>query len=905
MARLFGRDDVRGAARTALAEPDVHGVLLTGDAGIGKTRLATSLLAEAADTGRPTRVVRGSPQARQVPAAPLLTWLADAGDAAPDALGPAVALRRHLAEADDVPLVLADDADQVDDTTLDALLDLAEAGLLTLVVTQRSGTRRLPRVQAAAQRGSLHRLDLGPLDRASTVGLAEDLLGHALAPDARRRLHSLSSGNALYAREVATAWAEGDLLRPGPAGHHLGGPHGDRLRQPRLVDLLADRLDGCSEAERRTLVAVAACEPVITTDLGDVADTASVESLHRRDLLSVEPGPRGLVLSSGHPLLGELIRQQSSPFEVAGARRAVAAAWRAAGTDLTEHRLQVATWALEGGLPVERAEMRAAAVVALERHEVDLAERLAFAAQDGSFSCGRTNAAVLYRRGDLATLRTMAEPWTSAAETPDQAWEARRTLASAEYWLGGDPTRLASLVTDPATPGVLREAVRAALLVTQGSIGAAADAARSTLTEAGTADGRVDPRARFAATLALAIAHNYEGHPASGLAHVTDVLERGAGVEHDVLAHSDLVYAGPHMVSLTLLGRWGEAVAFASDTLALARDVGDPEHTGLLLYSVGCLHLDFGLVDDALPALAEARRWLASVGQVVKEGWVVAAEAYAHAALGEPDRAEVLLADLDARPEHPARIDHSYVARARAALAHRAGASTTARSLLLDELARVEAERNVLEQLLCLLDLVRVGGADDALPHARRLTGAGLEGPVLPAYLRLVEAAADPDPAVLDELCTALEAAGAANLALDAARIGADRARDAGDTDTMTSWLTRAAALRDRAGVPWPFGLDPSRTLLLSPREQEIALRAARGRSSRDIADELVLSVRTVETHLGRIYRKLGVHGRSGMARALAVPDPDGGVITPSADGAPTVGADGPVGTVLPLRRRA
>lgn len=48
----------------------------------------------------------------------------------------------------------------------------------------------------------------------------------------------------------------------------------------------------------------------------------------------------------------------------------------------------------------------------------------------------------------------------------------------------------------------------------------------------------------------------------------------------------------------------------------------------------------------------------------------------------------------------------------------------------------------------------------------------------------------------------------------------------------------------------------------LSPREQEVLSYLARGLSDRDIAQELFISVRTVQTHLSRIYTKLGVHSR-------------------------------------------
>jgi DNA-binding CsgD family transcriptional regulator len=57
----------------------------------------------------------------------------------------------------------------------------------------------------------------------------------------------------------------------------------------------------------------------------------------------------------------------------------------------------------------------------------------------------------------------------------------------------------------------------------------------------------------------------------------------------------------------------------------------------------------------------------------------------------------------------------------------------------------------------------------------------------------------------------------------------------------------------------------------LTPREREIAALAARGESNPQIAVALTLSVRTVETYVLRVYRKLGVNNRKDLARALGV----------------------------------
>jgi DNA-binding CsgD family transcriptional regulator len=55
--------------------------------------------------------------------------------------------------------------------------------------------------------------------------------------------------------------------------------------------------------------------------------------------------------------------------------------------------------------------------------------------------------------------------------------------------------------------------------------------------------------------------------------------------------------------------------------------------------------------------------------------------------------------------------------------------------------------------------------------------------------------------------------------------------------------------------------------MALTGREREVARLAGAGLSSKDIAAALHLSVRTIDSHLARVYRKLGVSRRAALGR--------------------------------------
>jgi DNA-binding CsgD family transcriptional regulator len=54
---------------------------------------------------------------------------------------------------------------------------------------------------------------------------------------------------------------------------------------------------------------------------------------------------------------------------------------------------------------------------------------------------------------------------------------------------------------------------------------------------------------------------------------------------------------------------------------------------------------------------------------------------------------------------------------------------------------------------------------------------------------------------------------------------------------------------------------------VLSPREQQISRLVAEGHSTRNIADRLSLSAKTVDNHRTNLMRKLDVHSRMELVR--------------------------------------
>lgn len=101
-----------------------------------------------------------------------------------------------------------------------------------------------------------------------------------------------------------------------------------------------------------------------------------------------------------------------------------------------------------------------------------------------------------------------------------------------------------------------------------------------------------------------------------------------------------------------------------------------------------------------------------------------------------------------------------------------------------------------------------------------------------------------------------LESAVNVSRSCGAVRVGEEAVRVRGEMMAAVSGTALSAA-------------GPGQLSLLTGREWEIAELAAAGKRSREIADQLFLSPRTVEAHLARIYRKLEVPSRAALATAL------------------------------------
>jgi DNA-binding CsgD family transcriptional regulator len=158
---------------------------------------------------------------------------------------------------------------------------------------------------------------------------------------------------------------------------------------------------------------------------------------------------------------------------------------------------------------------------------------------------------------------------------------------------------------------------------------------------------------------------------------------------------------------------------------------------------------------------------------------------------------------------------------------------------------------------------------DEARPVRRLEELAGtLDTPVLQCLCRLASARIDRDLDAILDGAERLAAFGLEPRAVVAAAHARHIARQNRDRASARRAATLIRRVRDEP-VPW-LTHAPGSGPTLTRREAEVAGLAAGGFADREIAARLFVSVRTVESHLARVYRKLGVGSRTQLASALA-----------------------------------
>jgi DNA-binding CsgD family transcriptional regulator len=249
----------------------------------------------------------------------------------------------------------------------------------------------------------------------------------------------------------------------------------------------------------------------------------------------------------------------------------------------------------------------------------------------------------------------------------------------------------------------------------------------------------------------------------------------------------------------------------------------------------------------------------------------VAVEAHATATLGDGERAAAALDGLEADPSRYAAIGPQLL-RSRAWAEVASGRVSAAVTGLLEAAAACRTASALVGELGLLHDVARLGEPHLVVDRVTELV-ADMDDLLPTAVLAHVAAIGDDDGDGLEGAAAQFATIGAAVFEAEAWAQAAGAHRRAGSNVRAGVAAARAAAAVARcegARTPAMVVEDPAATL--TRREREVAGLAARGLRDRAIAELLVVSIRTVETHLYNAYGKLGVTGRTDLAAALDVP---------------------------------
>lgn len=901
MAAGQERSRTRIAALLDAARQGHSGVLvLHGEAGIGKTTLLRQAVSSAA--GMTVLVTRGSESESSTPLCALADLLRPlrpvwrrleppwrdllAGILALDADLPVVARRGPLhtatllalaAAAEEAPLlVVVDDAHWLDEasaTTLRFVLRRLDAERIAVLVAARAGHPAFTE-DAGFAADVLQGLD--------GEDLAVVLAAHGLpvAPRVATEIARATGGNPLAAIECARLL--GDARRRGTAAL----PH--RLPIGRAVEReFARQVRSLPEPCRLALLVLAADEEA---RLAEAVQAMELLGTAVEDLLPAEQ--LGLVTLEGeradwrHPLI------RLAAYHVAAApdRRRVHAALASVVGDTfrrADHTGAAAVGLDEPAAHTLDSAASKAWALGLPEIATDLWQRSAELSKDARARCRRLSAGAraASQAGRLSLAEQLASLAIGLAETPAErarlvqlrcrsSWALghaavhEELAAAAEEIAGTAPGEAADLFADAAM-----NALGCALVARSGEMAErAVELAERTASDR----GRLAAVRAIAGQVLICAGRVAEGYPmlvdnqdaidadrslvalfmcfgriiAEDFEGARERLERFAEQARAAGAVEALGYPLGHLADLDLrTGHWARAYARAAEAVQAAELAGQRS-----IRTFGLAWL--ARIEAFTGRDAECRAHVEEIAGLTRE-CDQALLTYAHLAR----------ADLALGRGHPAHAVEAYRA-VREMQAERGEADhhiTPWLPGMIEALVALGRRRDAAE----LLERHREGLQSDQRRWPRAVLGRMLG--MLAEDEREAEAAFAGALAVHDELPMPFERA-RTELALGTARRRAARRREArrplGSAHRTfvalgaLPWAERAARELAATGERARAAEAPAGTRL-SPQELSIATLVAEGRTNLEVAAALFLSPKTVEAHLSRTYRKLGVANRS------------------------------------------
>lgn len=312
-----------------------------------------------------------------------------------------------------------------------------------------------------------------------------------------------------------------------------------------------------------------------------------------------------------------------------------------------------------------------------------------------------------------------------------------------------------------------------------------------------------------------------------------------------------------------------ESLAQRAHRYALDHD--DEELLGLSGIVLGRIALCRGALGAARQSLAEAAVHLADFDPRQLHGVGLAMLAQTEALCGDAAAAQAALARAAA--DYPVLqathwLSRREYARARVWLTAAEGDLATAKRAALAAAGRCRPF--LLTEITFCHDALRLGHPATAIADRPAELADRTDAELPHAMAAHAKAAAARDPGALQAAAARLAAAGAHLLAAEAqaaaARTYAGQGRST-DARRATAHAQQLAAACPGARTPL-LRAAPAPTL--TPREHHVAQLAAHGLTSDQIAQQLVISVRTAESHLYHAFRKLGVHTREQLQALLA-----------------------------------